>query len=302
MEINCYICYLGLPPPASDGCPWTRWLDRSKTLDAEIMWKVFVPTDGNQTLILSSIAGVNIEWRIQSINKHTISNHWRFSTVLNVHTYSLISEQLPQCIYIFADYWLAFISRHYVILVQTIFFLNILRVGSIIFWDINPCSTLKVSQRFGETYFPLLQGRISQIIIDIYLLLRVRSIIFWDKNPCSPLKVSRRFEETYFPLLQGRISQAWKYVASRALVSCSIYASTLKMVLICSSETLAGFQQTTRRHISEVGTLFNHRCHNLKSYITLTNFRLQRIKQEGAHGSRLRYCATGRKVSGSIPD
>jgi hypothetical protein len=45
-------------------------------------------------------------------------------------------------------------------------------------------------------------------------------------------------------------------------------SSTLKIEAICSSETSAESQRTTRRHIPEDGTLHNHRCENLKSYST----------------------------------
>jgi hypothetical protein len=39
------------------------------------------------------------------------------------------------------------------------------------------------------------------------------------------------------------------------LVSCSAYSSTLKMEVICSSETSVDFQQTTRHYIPEDRTL-----------------------------------------------
>jgi hypothetical protein len=54
------------------------------------------------------------------------------------------------------------------------------------------------------------------------------------------------------------------------LVSCLAYSSTLKLEETCSSETPADFQRTTRRYIPEDGTLHNHRCENLNSYIFLT--------------------------------
>jgi hypothetical protein len=38
------------------------------------------------------------------------------------------------------------------------------------------------------------------------------------------------------------------------------------MEAICSSETSVDSQRTTRRYISEDGTLHNHRCDNLRSY------------------------------------
>jgi hypothetical protein len=39
------------------------------------------------------------------------------------------------------------------------------------------------------------------------------------------------------------------------------------MEAICSSETSADTQLTARRYIAEDGTLHNHRCENLKSYL-----------------------------------
>jgi hypothetical protein len=43
-------------------------------------------------------------------------------------------------------------------------------------------------------------------------------------------------------------------------------SSILKMEAICSSETSAETQRTTRRHTPEDYTLHNHGCENLKSY------------------------------------
>jgi hypothetical protein len=45
------------------------------------------------------------------------------------------------------------------------------------------------------------------------------------------------------------------------------YFSTLKMEVIYFSEMSVDFPRTTRRYIPEEGTLHNHRCENLKSYI-----------------------------------
>jgi hypothetical protein len=39
------------------------------------------------------------------------------------------------------------------------------------------------------------------------------------------------------------------------------------MEAICSSETSVDTQRTARRYIQEDGTLHNHRCENLKSYL-----------------------------------
>jgi hypothetical protein len=41
------------------------------------------------------------------------------------------------------------------------------------------------------------------------------------------------------------------------------------MEAICSSETSANFQRTTRRDVPQDRTLYNHRCENLKSYLVI---------------------------------
>jgi hypothetical protein len=76
-------------------------------------------------------------------------------------------------------------------------------------------------------------------------------IIFWDMTPYSPLSINRRF---CLP-------------PACLLGFAELISSTLKMEVICSTETSAETQRTTRRHIPEDDTLHNHRCENLKSYI-----------------------------------
>jgi hypothetical protein len=44
------------------------------------------------------------------------------------------------------------------------------------------------------------------------------------------------------------------------------------MEAICSSETSVATQRTTRRHIPEDDTLYNHRCEYLKSYKLMNRF------------------------------
>jgi hypothetical protein len=53
------------------------------------------------------------------------------------------------------------------------------------------------------------------------------------------------------------------------LVSYLAYASTLKMEAICSFEISVDTQRNTRCYIPEDGTLRNHLCENLKSYIPI---------------------------------
>jgi hypothetical protein len=53
-------------------------------------------------------------------------------------------------------------------------------------------------------------------------------------------------------------AQIYLIAACFTLVSCLAYSSNLKKELICSSETMFGFHQTTRRYIPEDRTLRNH--------------------------------------------
>jgi hypothetical protein len=94
-------------------------------------------------------------------------------------------------------------------------------------------------------------------------LINIKSTIFWDITPCSALKVNRRFGGTCRLHFQGRrIGRVRNQRGSKW------QASTLKMGLICPTETSADFQRTTRRYIPGDNTLHNHRCESLKSYIT----------------------------------
>lgn len=42
---------------------------------------------------------------------------------------------------------------------RAVTFWNILRLNSTVFWNVTSCSAVGVHQRFGGTYFLLLQGR-----------------------------------------------------------------------------------------------------------------------------------------------
>jgi hypothetical protein len=72
---------------------------------------------------------------------------------------------------------------------------------------------------------------------------------------CS-LKVKLHFGGTCrLHLLNQKVGQARS----------SLLGMTLKMEVICSSETLVNFQQTTWHYNPEHITLHSHYCHNLKS-------------------------------------
>jgi hypothetical protein len=103
---------------------------------------------------------------------------------------------------------------------------------STIFWDITPCSPLKVNRHFGGKYRLNLQGR---------------------KN-----KPSKK--------------PAWNQVASRDCFHAGFLLglfSNLKMGGICSSEISLDFQRTTRRYIPEDITLLGNSCNDF-DYILVT--------------------------------
>jgi hypothetical protein len=105
---------------------------------------------------------------------------------------------------------------------------------------------------------------VDQCIVGFEVLTAVviKSTIFWDITPCSPLGVNRRFGGTSRLHLQHRRTSRARarfcFPPAFAMVSCSAYSSTLKMEAIISSETLVDTQRTTRRYITEDGTL--HQC------------------------------------------
>jgi hypothetical protein len=71
---------------------------------------------------------------------------------------------------------------------------------------------------------------------------------------------------TTFSQLQKLQHRMRKWLLARWFLP-ELISSTLKMKAICSSETPVDTQRTTRRYIPEDGTLHNHRCENLKSYM-----------------------------------
>jgi hypothetical protein len=101
--------------------------------------------------------------------------------------------------------------------------------------------------------------------LKFHTCLSVKGAIFWYTTPCSPLKVNRRFGGTCRLHRQGRKISRTRKRENRWQAEQASF-SALKMEAICSSETSADFQRTTRRYIPKDGTLHNHRCENLKSY------------------------------------
>jgi hypothetical protein len=92
---------------------------------------------------------------------------------------------------------------------------------TLIFWDITPCSPLKVNQLFGGTCRLHCKSRkISQARNQHEAGSKQspairKTSLFWDITPCSPLKVNQHFRGTCRLNLQGRwISQAEKQYRS----------------------------------------------------------------------------------------
>jgi hypothetical protein len=78
--------------------------------------------------------------------------------------------------------------------------------------------------------------------------------IFWGITAFSSLKVNQN-------------ESRWQAEPFR-MDFCLAYPSTLKAEAIYSSETSVDFQWTTRCYVPEGRTLHNHRCENLKFYIS----------------------------------
>jgi hypothetical protein len=119
----------------------------------------------------------------------------------------------------------------------------------------------------------LIPGKeISRVGFEVLTAVVMKNTIFWDITPCSPLKVNQHFGGTYSLQLQGRrISLArnqrgsgWQAKPASTLVSCSAYSSTLKMEVICYSETSVDFQRTTQRYIQKIGLFKYHVVLNIR--------------------------------------
>jgi hypothetical protein len=109
---------------------------------------------------------------------------------------------------------------------------------STIFWDITPCSSLKVNRRFGRTYRLHLYGR---------KISRARN----QRETEEKWRNGTPFPSCFLYNPKFRLTDCSAFM----LVSWSAYFSSLKMEAICVTETSVDFQPTTQRYIPEDDTL-----------------------------------------------
>jgi hypothetical protein len=103
----------------------------------------------------------------------------------------------------------------------------------------------------------------------------MKSSIICNITPCSPVKVNRRFGVTY------RLHPQVRYggeVVCFTLVYCLASSLTLQVEAVYSSETCTEFNRTTRRYVSEDGTLYNTFCfqHEIGTEVTMPEMLLNR--------------------------
>jgi hypothetical protein len=107
----------------------------------------------------------------------------------------------------------------------------------------------------------LINIRIYDNAMHYFYSWRVSSSGIWRRVVrCVATDVSEEHRASIFRVKEKSSKPTSKQVA------------TLKMEALCSSETSVATQRTTRRHIPEDDTLHNHRCENLKSYISILDW------------------------------
>jgi hypothetical protein len=134
---------------------------------------------------------------------------------------------------------------------------------STIFWDITPCSPLKLNLLFGGTSRPHLQDRRKNRA-------RNQNKSRWQTKMEATWRVpSFGIWRCVVRLMSTDVSEEVCHLLSRWFLAQIIIFSSLNMETICFSKTSVDFQRITRGYIPEDGTLHNHRCENLKSYIKI---------------------------------
>jgi hypothetical protein len=182
----------------------------------------------------------------------------------------------------------------------------------------TPRSPLSFNGCFGGTYRLHFQGRRNRFSKPAVVGCGVLSWYFAPTHPPPPLRLtcldvldgcrwcSFNLVSTDRPLCPCRLALTYSgccillgsLVPGRPLpAERNLFAepisSILKMEAIFSSETSVETQRTTRRHIPEDDTLQNHRCENLKSYMTVVVYII--IWLFSGALSTARQCSIGKK-------
>jgi hypothetical protein len=114
---------------------------------------------------------------------------------------------------------------------------------SSVFWDIMPCSPLKVRRRFRGTCRLHLKGR---------KITRAKSQRA-NRWLCLPQVFTQVSCSAYSSTLKIEATCSTEAGSPDfTLISCSAYSSVLKMDVTCFSETSVDFQRTTQRYIAAV--------------------------------------------------
>jgi hypothetical protein len=150
------------------------------------------------------------------------------------------------------------VCNHKIISTITIF-INTLCLIPIVVYSDNP---LKHSGNYTKTIrcldieellaYNLLTKRIYRGFKD-FIAVVTKSSDFWDITPSSQSKINRRFGVTCRFRLHALPATCCM------LISCLTYSSTLKMEVICYSETSVDFWRTTQRYIPKRSTLHINR-------------------------------------------
>jgi hypothetical protein len=87
-----------------------------------------------------------------------------------------------------------------------------------------------------------------------------------QRNWGSILGRGKRFPEVFYLLGYDDVYSIGLLATCFKFISCLAYYSTMKMEVVCPSETTVDFRRSTQRYIPEDRNLRAHRCEKLKSY------------------------------------